>query len=118
MTGEEAITGPQIVFMLVVLGTVAGAWWRVEAAIAKAKNDALLRAEAALALATLLREELSAHKLHVAERYITKEGMREVRDEILSAMRDLKSTVEHLSERIDRVADGPPKSRQRGQSSG
>lgn len=58
---------------------------------------------AAVAQAALVREELAAHKLHVAETYVSKAGLREVRDEIMTAVRDLKGSVSTLHERMDQI---------------
>lgn len=65
------------------------------------------------------KDDLAAHKLHCAETYVSKEGLREVRDEIMhgvrdlrtsfdQSMRDMKASVDGLNQRIDRVAERPP----------
>lgn len=111
MAGTDAITGADIGFILMMIFAIAGAWWRVETAIGKAKSDTIMRAEAAIALASLNSKELAEHKLHVAETYITKQGLREVRDEIMGGVRDLKNSVDHLNERMDRVIENQPDER-------
>jgi uncharacterized protein YpmB len=92
-----------VAFLLVVIGSVAGIWWRIEGAIAKAKLEALTQAQAAAALATLAQTQLAEHKLHVAENYITKTGLRETTEQVIAAIHAVKMDVHGLNERIDRI---------------
>ena len=39
----------------------------------------------------------------MAETYITKEGLREFRDEVMAGVRELKGSVSTLHERIDQI---------------
>lgn len=100
-----AITSEEVLFFLAVLGTVAGMWWRVEGAIKAAKAESMTRAEAAGALATLAQVQLAEHKLHVAENYITKSGLREQTEQIMGGMATIKSSVDQLNQRMDRVIE-------------
>jgi hypothetical protein len=90
MTPQELMTG--VLFLLAIIGAVAAFWWRVEGKV-KGADD---KADSAL-------RDLAAHKLHVAESYITKAGMREVKEEIMGAIHDVKSSVDHLGGRIDGI---------------
>lgn len=83
--------------VVLVLSAVAGVWWRVEAKIVDAKADANM----AMAL-------LSAHKLHVAEAYVTKAGMQEQTMQIMAAIHDVGADVRQLNERIDRMIERRP----------
>jgi uncharacterized protein YpmB len=94
-----------IAFLIVVIGFVAGIWWRIEGAISKAKSDAVTQAQAAAALAALVQAQLSEHKLHVAEAYITKAGLRETTAQIIEAVNGVKTDVHSLNERIDRIIE-------------
>lgn len=113
----EALTGANdfsanVVFLLLVIGSVGGLWWRIEGAISKAKSEALTQASAASALASLAHSQLAEHKLHVAETYITKAGLRETTDQIISAVNAVKADVHGLNERIDRIIEShqtPPR---------
>ncbi len=87
-----AITGELITFFIVVFGAIAGVWWRVEAKI-----------EAAKAKAEEAASSLEKYKTYVAESYVSKQGLREVRDEIMSGVREIKGSVEHITDRLDRV---------------
>jgi hypothetical protein len=64
-----------------------------------------------VALASLTRQELAAHKLRLAETYITNAGMRDVMDEILGAVSGVKNDFGRLNERIDRMHGAQRRSR-------
>lgn len=73
------------------------------AEVAKVKEQAAAASSTASAHAALVSSELAAYKTHVAETYITKAGFREMRDEIMSGMRDLKGSVSNIHARIDQI---------------
>lgn len=88
-----------------ILGAISGAWWRIENRVEKAKQEALTSAAAAHALATLAVQDLAGHKLHVAEHYVTKIGMREQTEQIMAAISGVKGSIENLNHRLDRVIE-------------
>ena len=105
-----------VVFLITVIGAVGGVWWRIESAIRTAKGgaitqtntakaEAVTKAEAAYALAALVQAQLAEHKLHVAETYITKAGLRETTEQIINAVNGVKTDVHGLNERIDRIIE-------------
>lgn len=47
--------------------------------------------------------KLSAHKLHVAETYVTKAGMHEQTSQLMVAVRDVGDDVRSINERIDKL---------------
>ena len=94
-----------VIFLITVIAAVAGIWWRIEGAISKAKVEALTQAQAAASLATLAQAQLSEHKLHVAETYITKAGLRETTEQVIAAVHAVKADVHGLNERIDRIIE-------------
>jgi hypothetical protein len=117
------VTTELVGFIITVLGVVTAAWLRVEAIVRAAKADALAAAAAAKAdalaastTAGLCAEALAAHRLHVAETYVSKAGLREQTEQIMGAIRGVSETLSHLNERIDRVIDGQPVSRRRSSS--
>ena len=77
--------------------------WKIEKKIGSAKTDASTVALAASALASLTLQELADHKLHLAETYITKVGMRDVNNEIGGAVSGIQDDLDRLNERIDRM---------------
>lgn len=92
-----------VIFLITIIGAAGGLWWRIEAAIKTAKSEALTQASAASALASLTQSQLSEHKLHVAETYITKAGLRETTEQVIAAVNGVKADVHGLNERIDRI---------------
>jgi archaellum component FlaC len=96
-------------FFVMLLGAIAGVWWRIEAKVERAKSEASLLASAANALASLTRQELAEHRLHVAETYSTKAGIRETKEEIMDAIHGVKAAVDHMAGRVDRVVENQTK---------
>lgn len=109
------ITWEIIAMFLALGGAVAGGFWRIWALIDSAKKDALLRAEAGIALASLARDELSAHKLHVAETYTTKQSLAEQTQQIMRAIESLGDKIDRMDGRIDGVMMAKPSTRTRSQ---
>lgn len=94
------ITGEMVGLFVAVFGAIAGLWWRVEARIDSAK-----------AKAQLVADDFARYQTHVAETYITKQGLRETTEQIMSGIGDLKATVDHLNSRIDQIIENrPPRS--------
>lgn len=107
-----------ILFLIAVIGAVGGLWWRIEAAIKSAKTEAVTQAAAAAALASLAQSQLADYKTHVAEHYITKAGLRETTEQIITAVNSVKSDVHGLNERIDRIIENRPPGARARRSSG
>lgn len=114
MTSADPITTGNVVFIIFIAGCLFGSWWRVEraiaaakaemaASVAAAKSEAGGQVNAAAALASLTQVQLAEHKLHVAETYITKAGMRETRDEIMSGIKGLGERQEAMNQRMDNI---------------
>jgi hypothetical protein len=96
--------------VIALLGSLAGlaiaalsVWRFVEARINSAAKDALDKAGMSAALATLTQTMLAEHKLHVAETYVTKAGLREFRDEVMGGIKEIKGSVSTISDRIDQM---------------
>lgn len=90
------ITFEMVATAVPIIAFVLGIWWKVENRIDNAKA----RAEASA-------DSLMVYKTHVAETYVSKQGLREVRDEILSAVENINSNVARINDRIDRFSDQP-----------
>ncbi|OAM73053.1 hypothetical protein [Devosia elaeis] len=108
------LTWEIVAAFLVAGGAVAGGFWRIYALIETAKKDAVTRAEAAIALVGVTRDELAAHKLHVAETYTTKAGLAEQTAQIMKAIDGVSGKIDHLNGRIDGLMK-PTASRARSQ---
>lgn len=98
------ITTELVVFFLTLLGVVAGLWWRIEA-----------RIESARTAAAIVAADFARYQTHVAETYITKQGLRETTGQVMDAIADLKLTLDHVNTRIDTAfapSTRPPRARQ------
>lgn len=93
-----AYIGPFVALATLVLGI----WWKVEGKITDAKGKG-----------EKVADDLAAYKLHVAESYVTKSGMREIKDEILGAVGGIRDDVRHLGTRIDAMHEANNKPRPR-----
>ncbi|MDI6027039.1 hypothetical protein QBK99_12645 [Corticibacterium sp. UT-5YL-CI-8] len=101
MTGAEimAVVG----FFVMLFGFVFGLWKYIESRINTARGEVSMKADGAAALASLARQELSDHKLHVAETYISKAGHRESTDQVMEAISAVKTAIDGTNLRIDRM---------------
>lgn len=107
MTGAELMT--VVGFFMAISGALWGVWWRIEGRVDRAKAEAVQKATEAATEAASVRADLAAHKLHVAEHYITKAGMRETRDEIMDAISGVKAAVDNMTARVDRIVENQPR---------
>lgn len=108
----EAVIGAEIMgvvgFFVTLFGFFFGLWKYVDAKISAAKTEASSSASAAAAMASLAREELAAHRLHVAETYVSKSGLREQTEQIMGAVKD---AVDQMTLRVDRFVENQSKPR-------
>lgn len=92
------ITTELVAFIILVFGAVSGVWWRVEGKVKGAED----KASAAGA-------ELAAHRLHVAETYVTKAGLSEQTSQIMKALDSVGAKIDRTNERLDNLMQ--PKTR-------
>ena len=104
MTGAElmAVVG----FGMTVFGFMFALWRYIEGKILAVRTEAGAAAAASTALATLAREELAAQKLHVAEHYVSKAGLKETTEQIMEAISGVKAAVDNMTMRVDRIVEG------------
>lgn len=95
-------------FVFLVCGVAAAAWFRVEASMRALKADMTVAIGAVSARAELTAAHLHEHKLHVAETYVSKAGLREQTDRIMGAIEAIGGQVKHVSDRLDRFIEGHP----------
>jgi hypothetical protein len=105
------VTTELVSLAILVIGFVTTAWVRVETIVNRARAEAMTAAAAAGARAEVLQAVLHEHKLHVAETYVSKVGLREQMERIIGAIEGVGGQVSHLNERIDRVIEGQPSPR-------
>ncbi len=102
------ITVELVAFMILVIGVITGAWWRVESAVKAAKQESNAIAQLAATKTDILADNLASLRLHVAETYVSKSGLREQTEQIMGAIKDVAGSLAHLNERIDRVIENGP----------
>ncbi|MGV8830361.1 MAG: hypothetical protein ACOH2N_00155 [Devosia sp.] len=72
------------------------------------QTDANHKVEAIHALCLLLEKQHSDYRLHVAETYVTKQGMSEQTDRIMKAINDVGNRIDGLGSRLDRFYEHQP----------
>lgn len=100
-------------FSVMVLGALWAVWWKIDAAIKLAKQEASDSAKVALLRADFVAAQLLEYKTHVAETHASRAVMRESLEPLVESMRVLSGQVQHISDRLDRVIETkPPRARQ------
>ena len=107
MGSAMTITSETVVFFLTVAGALSGVWWRIDAQINKAKSDLATALAVEAAKASLTATQLAEYKIHVAETYISKSGHREANQHVMDALADMKSAIDGINTRFDRVLTAP-----------
>lgn len=102
------ITAELVGFILTVCGAGGALWFRIESAIRSARADAMLAAATATAKADVLATALGEFRVHVAETYVSKQGLREQVGQVMDLLRDVQNDVGSVNERLDRVIEGQP----------
>lgn len=95
-----------VLFFLTVAGSGWAIWWKIDAKVEKVKTET-----------TALRDDLAEHKLHTAEKYITKEGLRETTEQIMGGIGGLKTAIDNMTLRVDRVVENQNKPQRSTRSS-
>jgi hypothetical protein len=96
MTGAEimAVVG----FGMAVFGTLFGIWKYLDGKLVAQRRDN-----------EKVVSDLAAHKLHVAETYVTKAGMHEQTSQIMKAIEGVGNRIDGLNERLDRLYENQPR---------
>lgn len=101
ITFQMVATAVPIIILILTI------WWKVEGRIDGAK-----------ARAQTVADEFATYRTHVAETYVSKSGLREVRDEIMGALDKVGGNLDRINDRIDRVSEKPASSPRRRTSEG
>lgn len=106
------ITTELVAFMLTIAGVIGGVWLRIERMIQLARADAIAAADkaalAAMAASTkagMVADALAELRVHVAETYVSKAGLREQVGQVMDLLRDVQNDVGSVNERLDRVIE-------------
>lgn len=102
------ITSELVVFIITVLGALGAIWARIEAIVSRARAEAMLAANNASSKADVVASDLAAHRLHVAETYVSKAGLRDQVGQVMDLLRDVQNDVGSVNERLDRVIETRP----------
>ncbi len=100
-------------FLLALFGAGFGLWRYFEGKVERAKSDAALAVGSVKVSLAETQRELSAHKLHVAETFVTKAGMSEQTAQIMAAINGISGKLDHLGGRIDSLYANKPAARSR-----
>ena len=111
--GNKKMTGAELMavigFFLMLMGTIAGVWRRVETRVDKAKKEAMETANSASLKVDLVSAQLQEHRLHVAQEYVSKAGNRELMDQVMDAISAVRQSVDGLSGRVARILENQAK---------
>ncbi|MBX5010906.1 hypothetical protein HJB67_13170 [Rhizobium lentis] len=96
------MTGPEIMaavgFGMAVFGTIFAIWKYLDSKLMIQRRDT-----------EKVSADLAAHKLHVAESYVTKAGMQEQTSQIMKAIEGVGNRIDGLNERLDRLYENQPR---------
>lgn len=92
MTGTEIMAA--VIFGIAVFTAIFTVWRYVEGKITAVREKA-----------EQTKEALDAHKLHVAETYVTKMGMQEQTNQLMHAIESVANRIDGIYERLDRWFD-------------
>ncbi|MDX0450679.1 hypothetical protein GOC61_25450 [Sinorhizobium medicae] len=91
MTGAEIMYA--VGFFVGLFGAVFGVWKFFDSKIGAVRDD------------------LASHKLHIAEHYVSKQGLRETTEQIMAAIGGVKDAVDNMTLRVDRIVENQAKPR-------
>lgn len=95
---QEILVG--LIGLVTLVGAAFGYWRYFESRVTSARDKT-----------EKVADDLAAYKLHVAESYVTKSGLREIKEEILGAVSGIRDDVRHLGTRIDAMHEANHKPR-------
>lgn len=96
MTANEIMSA--VVFVLLLVGAIVGFYRYIDTKL----TFVFGRADE-------VEENLAALKIRIAETYVSKQGLRETREEIMSAIVGVRGAVERMTERVDRIVENQPR---------
>lgn len=109
---ETTLNLPTLMTIIVTVVGVVTWLVRLEGRVgagSKDLSDAEKRIDAVHALTLLSQNQLAEYKTHVAETYVTKQGMSEQTDRLMKAVNDVGQRVESIGSRIDHFYANPPR---------
>ncbi|WP_089177170.1 hypothetical protein [Bosea sp. AS-1] len=103
-------------YISAAIGALALVWFRIESLVKVSRRE--LAADTASVEAELraLGTDFKNYQTHVAETYVSRQGMKEQMVPLFEAVKDVGNQVRHLNERLDRVIETRPASRRSSSS--
>ncbi len=98
-----------VVFFITVSGAGWAIWWKIDAKVEKVKTETAEEIEAQRQATQELRDDLAAHKLHTAEKYVAKDSLKETTEQIMGAISGVKTAIDNMTLRVDRVVENQSK---------
>lgn len=114
MTPEEIMKA--VLFFLTVAGAGWGIWWKIDGRVKEGEKATEGRIKAAEDKADRAAADLAQHKLHTAEHYVSKQGLRETHEQLMAAIGGVKDAVDQMTLRVDRIVENQAKPRSRSTS--
>ena len=100
----------QLVLFFITLGGAGwGIWWKIDAKVDKVKTDAAEKNDELRSDLQEAKDELAAHKLHTAEKYVAKDSLKEMNEQIMGAISGVKTAIDNMTLRVDRVVENQSK---------
>lgn len=102
------MTTDTIALMSVILaaaGLLLGVWRTWDNRLTSAKSEAMVSADNAMKVALAVKDMLQEHKTYCAQVFVQRDGVREIRDEIMSAVGSLRGELRAMSDRVDRAIE-------------
>ena len=104
MSGEEIMTA--VGFFVGLISSMFGLYKYIEGKIRFVFTISDEKFSKADDRAAALEKDLAAHRLHTAETYVSKQGLRETKEEIMAAITGVHQAVENMTQRVDRIVEG------------
>jgi hypothetical protein len=105
----DAVTNGDILLWLAVIAAIAGAWWRVEALVKASKADMVVALAAAEGKGSVAIQQVAELRVHIAETYASKGGVREMSDRLEQGNKRIFEEMQRLHERMDRIIAERPR---------
>jgi len=100
-----------VIFFLTLAGAGWAIWWKIDGRVKEGEKATGERIAAAEAKAEKALAELAIQRIHVAEHYVSKAGLRETTDQIMEAISGVKAAVDNMTLRVDRIVENQAKPR-------
>lgn len=95
-----ALTITDIIALLTLFSLLGGLWWRIEAAIAKVREDCDRRIVALSHMVNTSNQALADYKTEVAKEYARNGYLRDVEERVIDRINSIASDIHGLRQEI------------------